>query len=160
MNTLEMGANRTTGNEQQSAPEAFSHPCLYRLKDILCLLLLEYLHTLTEKNILHRAECFYSFHFITWAEYRTLPLWCGCHGHLGSLRIWLEALQRLFLNVALNLFRSPVFISSETFFFFMTKSVECQENNNKLAKKKTSLSFLLTFLKIKINFLSLYISRA
>lgn len=61
MNTLEMGANRTTGNEQQSAPEAFSQPCLYCLKDIVCLLLLEYLHTLTEKNILHRAECFYSF---------------------------------------------------------------------------------------------------
>lgn len=159
MNTLEMGANRTTGNEQQSAPEAFSQPCLYCLKDIVCLLLLEYLHTLTEKTSFTGLSAFIPFHFITWAEYRTLPLWCGCHGHLGSLRIWLEALQRLFLNVALNLFRSPVFISSETFSFFMTKSVECQENNNNLAKKK-SLSFLLTFLKIKINFLSLYISRA
>lgn len=63
MNTLETGANRTTGNEQQSAPEAFSQPCLYCLKDILCLLLLECLHTLREKNILHRAECFYSFSF-------------------------------------------------------------------------------------------------
>lgn len=131
-NMFEMGTNTVIANEQQSASAALSQPCLSCLEDILWFLLFEYLlHTLKRKKKIHSVSkvlsAFLPFYFITGAEYRTLPQWHGCHRPMGSLRIQIEALLRLF-NVVLSLLMTLFFISSETsafFFFYITKCLWC-----------------------------------
>lgn len=128
-----------TANEQQSASAAVSQLCRLCPEDTLCFLPFEYLlRTLrwNKKNpqSLHGGECFRPFCLMSGAESGTLPQWCGCHSPLGSLRIWMEALQKLF-NVVLSLFMTLFFISSETSAFFLYVTKYEREAGNKSKNK-------------------------